>query len=756
MGHEVIKIPSARQRITLAALLTRPNQVISADELAEVVWDGTPSAGARTTLRSYVMRLRRSIGPVAGTRIGTREPGYYIELTDHELDLRLFDQRFQRGRQAERVGRWQECAQEMSAALELWRGDPLSDVPAQSLLRAEVPRLVEIRLQALESRIDALLHLGHHDDVICELIELVVAHPLRERFVAQLMLALYRAGRQAEALDTYSAARHRLVTELGIEPSGEVQALHQRILASDPLLMPSPPPVVLNGIVPARLDEVVADRVNGLAPRLLHGVERRPASLPVPVPRQLPPTIRDFTGRRRELVEIVDILKRPDHAAVPIVHLHGPPGVGKTSLAVLVAHRVADTFSDGQLFIPCTREDGAGRDAEETVYELLRTLGVEQAAIPSALTDRAALFRSLLADKRMLVLIDDAQDSEQILPLLPGASGCVVVVTSRRQNIHLPGAHLFELQPLDMDESLHLIRKIIGSARVGAELPAAARIARACEGIPLALRTIGDRLATRATWSLSYAADMLTPSSILDTLIGQDAQMRAAVVGSYEKLGPDLQRAFRYLALAGPHDFSGWTASVVLRQIGSDHLVEALRDRSLLLDAGSAPWGRPRYKMLNLLRQYACELLAVDPEFPAALEHVLTLWTELADFACSRIPLEPIAPDYPSPAPRSPISDPVSKTISKVVLRDPSGWLEREWPLLLEAVELAIIGGMSDHALSLAIRLHRHLTRYHPHEAREMWRKFAAVPDERIRQEALFRIARMCTSFEADAVMPSA
>ncbi|MEV4567542.1 BTAD domain-containing putative transcriptional regulator [Nonomuraea sp. NPDC049419] len=738
----MIKIPSARQRITLAALLTRPNQVISADELAEIVWDGTPSAGARTTLRSYVMRLRRSIGPIAGTRIGTREPGYYIELTDHELDLRLFDQHFQRGRQAERTGRWQECVQEMSAALELWRGDPLSDIPAQSLLRAEVPRLMEIRLQALESRIDALLHLGRHDDVIHELVELVMANPLREHFGAQLMLALYRAGRQAEALDIYGAARQRLVTELGIEPSGEVQALHQRILANDPLLMPPPPPL--------RLDEAAPAPAAEPAPAPPAGPAR------VPVPRQLPPTMRDFTGREKELDEIAGILKRADRAAVPIVHVHGPPGVGKTSLAVLAAHRVADAFPDGQLFIPGTREDGTPREPEETVHELLRTLGVAQEAIPCTLSDGAALFRSILAGKRMLVLIDDAQDSEQILPLLPGASGCVAVVTSRRQNIHLPGAHLFELQPFDMDESLHLLRRIIGGARVGGEQRAAERIAHACEGIPLTLRIIGDRLATRVTWSLSYAADMLTPGSTLVTQVGRDPHLRAAVAGSYATLDPELQRAFRYLALAGPHAFSEWTACVLLRRVGAEHLVEALRDRSLLQDAGSSPQGRPRYRMLNLFRHYALDLLAEDPEYPAALRHVLTLWAELAELARSRLPAGTYGADDRPPAPPSPSGDPVVRAIAAPVRRDPAGWLDREWPLLMEAVDLGIGCGLPDHAVRLAARLHPHLARHHPQQARELWQRFASVPDQLIRQEALFHSARLWTSCDAGAVRPSA
>ena len=332
-GTTAAEISSARQRTLLTALLVQANQVVSADRLAEIVWGGDPPTGARTTLRSYVMRLRRAVGPVARARLHTREPGYLIEVADDELDLLVFRQRFQHGRRAERARRWQDCVREMTAALRLWRGEPLGDLPAQPQFGSVMSQLLETRLQALESRINAEIQLGRHNDVISELTELVAAHPLREHFVAQLMLALYRAGRQAETLDAYRTARRHLVDELGIEPSAELQTLHQRILENDPSLSSSGP-----GALPDGGDRAVPVRTPVARP-------------PLPLPRQLPHSVQDFTGRDRELERISAILEQGrDAAAVPVVNIHGAIGIGKTSLAVLAAHRSAAVFPDGQLY----------------------------------------------------------------------------------------------------------------------------------------------------------------------------------------------------------------------------------------------------------------------------------------------------------------------------------------------------------------------------------------------------------------------
>jgi DNA-binding SARP family transcriptional activator len=329
-GDALIDVPPARQRVLLAGLLVHAGQAVSAETLAEVVWDGSPPPGAVNTVRTHVMRLRRALGPRAGKRLVTRYPGYLVQAGEDELDLLRFGRLCRDGSAAVRAGSWPEASRVLAEALELWRGPALADVPSQLLQRDEVRRLDELRLQALEWRIDADLHLGRHADLIGELDVLAAAHPLRERFAAQLMLALYRCGRQGEALAVYQLARQVLIQELGAEPGSELRELHQQILTADPALQ-------------------VPD--GGQAP---DGAARRLPAAP-DVPRQLPGPVPQFTGRDAEIAALTSLLEQ-----------------------------AANQFPDGQLYVNLRGYDpGQPVTATDALAGFLRALGVQGQDIPS-------------------------------------------------------------------------------------------------------------------------------------------------------------------------------------------------------------------------------------------------------------------------------------------------------------------------------------------------------------------------------------
>jgi DNA-binding SARP family transcriptional activator len=379
---EEIPIPAARQRVVLAALLLRANQVVPVDELAETLWNEELPATARATLRNYVKRLRQALGDVDRLRIATRGDGYLIGVATGELDLTRFEMLREQAGQCARAGRWAEASAALHTALALWRGEPLADVPSDVLARRELPRLAELRLQATEDRIEANLHLGRHAEVIAR---------LRERLHELLMLALYRAGRQADALAAYRRARAILVGELGIEPGPGLRELHRRILAGDPALAVPP--------------------------------DRAAVSLPSPVPRQLPPLAAHFTGRDAEIKQLSGLMDEASGTAgtVAISAIGGTAGVGKTALAVYWAHQVADRFPDGQLYVNLRGFGPSGTPATpgEAIRGFLAALGVPGERIPAELAAQTGLYRSLLAGKKMLIVAGNARDEAQVRPLLP-------------------------------------------------------------------------------------------------------------------------------------------------------------------------------------------------------------------------------------------------------------------------------------------------------------------------------------------------
>lgn len=613
----------AKQRAVLAGLLLRANRVVSMESLAEELWDADPPATARNTTQGYVNRLRQVLP--AG-RLITRAPGYLLEVHNGELDLDRFTRLYDRAKLAAGRGDWQDAAGQCTDALALWRGEPLADVPAVVLRRTEVPRLRELRMQAIESRIEAELHLGRHGALIADLRQLTIDQPLREALHAQLMLALYRCGRQAEALEVFRAVDWRLRDELGISPGPELGQLHQRILAADPALTGGPVPVA--GIRPA--SSVTASPAGPAAPAAgvtAAAAEARPSggtsvmaaagamASPLPAPRQLPVVTPYFVGRKAEQ-ETLTALLGAGGASAPIAVISGPPGIGKTALALHWAYQAADEFPDGQLYVNLRGFDDSGKPvtAQAAVQGFLDALQGPAGRIPADLTAQAALYRTLLAGRRVLVVLDNARDAAQVRPLLPGTAGCLTVVTSRSRLpglIAAQGARPVSLRPLSYGEAADLLGRSIGAVRVAGDEQAARELIRWCARLPLAVSVAAARAAIRPGVPLAaLAAELRDAKTRLDLLDTRDAASSVRTVYSWscEQLSPPAARMFRLLGLhPGPDISLPAAASIAALSLPRARAVlDELVLSSLLTE------DRPgRYSFHDLLHLYAAEQAAI-------------------------------------------------------------------------------------------------------------------------------------------------
>ena len=634
-------VPVAQHRRLLAILLVRANQTVSFDELADAMWDGAPPPGFRPTLRNYVRLLRQALGPELAGRLVTRTPGYQIELGEDELDMWRFARLCRDGREALDAQVWAEAHDRLTAALLLWRGPAFADVTSRSIQDTEVPHLDELRLQASEWRIEADLHLRRHSGVIGELRRLVAQQPFRERFWEQLMQALYGAGRQNDALTAYAEIRTMLDTELGVEPGPALQLLQRRILNGDPGLLdtgeapPAPPPP------------------EPVQPPL------KPAQLPLK-PAQLPPDVRGFAGRDTELTALDTIVAEAgtEPTAVVITAVSGTAGVGKTALAVHWARQVAERFGDGQLYLNLRGfdPDGAVVSPAEAVRALLDSLGLPAERIPAGVDAQTALYRTLLNGRRMLVLLDNARDADQVRPLLPGAPGCLVLVTSRDQLTGLivaDDAHAVTLDVLTEAEAVDLLVRRLGRARVDAEPAAVAQIVEACARLPLALSVVAARAAMHPGFPLASLAAELRQSPGLDSFAGGDSasDVRTVLSWSYRTLSPAAARLFRLLGLhPGP--------SVTAPAAASLAELSPHRARSLLAELARAHLVAEqvpgRFVSHDLLRAYATELVQLHDsaaERDAAVHRLLDHYLRTACAADAVLDPHRDAIDLPEAAP---------------------------------------------------------------------------------------------------------
>ncbi|WP_407915167.1 BTAD domain-containing putative transcriptional regulator [Kitasatospora sp. NE20-6] len=624
-------VPGGRQRALLAALLIRHGQPTSAQFLTEAIWDEHAPRSASTALRNYVMRLRKTLG-AAGERIETTAGGYQINVDAQEFDLQSFTVLRDEGIAALRRQDFERAAARLDTALQLWRGPALADIPSDTLLRKEAGWLAEARLDAVEARLEAQLRLGGDVRALAaELQALTTEHPERELLWAQLMTVLYRSGRQSEALAVYQRVRQTLIEGIGVEPGSELREVHQRVLRGDPALdgptRPRPEPISINSASAGAAADAGADTEagagTGAGADTGAGAGAGAAGHPAPdrtargrpafavTPCQLPAALPDFTGRAGETSLLTGRLTAVDRTAPFTAVISGQPGVGKSALAGQVAHATRAAFPDGTLHAELR---GTG-DSQALPAAVLRTfliaLGVPADLVPVGLEDRISLYRSLLTGRRVLVVLDDARDSAQVRPLLPGDPGCAALVTSRYRLADLAGALPLELDVLSAAEAELLLRQLVGTARLAADPQAAAQVIAACGRLPLALRICAARLGARPGWSMRHLADRLADQlMLLNELRVCSLDIRASVEPSYRALEPAAARAFRLLATAtnGPLSTVQAAQALHLPLPAAEHLLEQLVDAHLLLT--DAP-GRYRYPAL--LRAFAREQGGLRP-----------------------------------------------------------------------------------------------------------------------------------------------
>jgi DNA-binding SARP family transcriptional activator len=663
-------IGAAKWRSLLSVLLLNPGRVVATDHLIAELWPEDIPAGARKLVNLYVLRLRRMINDPGGEVLVTRAPGYLLHLEHGDLDALQFESQIADARREWDNGQAEAAGTLLAAALDLWRGPALSDVTAPSAL-LEARRLEEARISALLQRIAADLAGGRHAEVVGELRNLVIRHPLREQFWSQLIRALRGAGRDAEGLQAYEQARQVIAAELGGYPGQELQALHQAMLTGQDL--PSRPQI-------SAIDVVTA------------------AALPV---RQLPPDVADFTGRSGQVTELIKVLSPArGRAFVPIAVICGLPGVGKTSLALHVAHRLRRKFPDAQLYVQLDGTSEHPCEPRDILGELLRALGVQPSAIPVGTHERSGTLRSALAGRKVLLLADDAATAGQVAPLLPGDAGCAVIVTSRTMLAAIPGVHLLRLDPLAPGEALEMLARIAGPERVAAEPAAAQQLITACSCLPLAVRIVGARLAARPSWPVAQLTEMITDTRTrLSALKTTGLAARASFALSYDALPGPARRAFRLISLLGPSDFAEWPIAALLGESDAHETTELLADKCMLTPLGVDGTGQPRYLLHDLLRYYASEQLAVQPkdDSKAALERAITGWAELANHASRAL-----RPDlYYPPLEQIPSNVVIPSDLAYRLAADPLAWFSAERANLIFMTERACSTGMLELANQL-------------------------------------------------------
>jgi DNA-binding SARP family transcriptional activator len=641
-------VSAAKWRSLLACLLLRPGQLVSTDTLIVELWGDTPPAKANNLVSIYVHRLRRLIGDSEGKVLVYRTPGYLLRVGPADLDLQEFESLIADGRRALAAGEPERAAAALRDAQALWRGPLLSDVAPSANVATEAQRADELHLDAAELRVEAELACRRPAEVIPELRRLVAENQIREGLWLLLMRALHQAGRHAEALDTYAQARQVISDELGVDPGPELQQLYQELLAADASSLPPQKqasaavaerprraPGVSSAPAPPA-EHADRDQTPAAGPDLdtppveprgtisVGSISETSAAPGVPVPEaeagslprpaQLPADIRDFTGREAHVRHLCQMLVQDDDGtgpgAVRIAVVAGTAGLGKTALAVHAAHQVRASFPDGQLYVDLLGASLHPAAPGEVLARFLRDLGVDGDKVPSGDEERAALYRTTLAGRRVLVLLDNAKDAAQVRPLLPGSAACAVLMTTRNRTPDLASMRFVHLDVLDDTDALLLFSKIVGDERPAVEPDATAEVLVTCAGLPLAIRICAARLAVRTQWKIATLAQRLrNERRRLDELEVGELAVRASFKVSYDALragrnGADPARTFRLLGLWQGQSISLPAAAALLGEPEDDVAValESLVDANLL--ESPAP---DRYRFHDLLRFYATE-----------------------------------------------------------------------------------------------------------------------------------------------------
>jgi tetratricopeptide (TPR) repeat protein/DNA-binding SARP family transcriptional activator len=666
----------SQQRLVMAILAAEAGRPVSVESLIDRTWDEPPEH-PRRTLQVYLSRLRRLLDGAATSgqpvRVVRRSGGYLLDIDPDRVDIHRF-------RSLISQARHQECPQPERAALlgralELWRGQPLADLPGGWATRFR-QGLQQQYLEAVAGWAEESVRAGDPGAVLARLGELVGEHPLVESLATAYMRALYAAGRPADALKHFDAIRHRLADELGTDPSPELQQLHRQILTADPALS-SPEPAAT-------------------------GTSRL-------VPRQLPAPPQGFTGRAAELAALDQV--HDSSSTVVIAGIDGMAGVGKTALAVQAAHHLAGRYPDGQLFIDLHgyTHGVAPIQPAEALDHLLRALGIPGTQIPTSLDQRAALYRTRLAEQRMLIVLDNAAAEAQVAPLLPGVPGCLVLVTSRRRLAGLDHTHTLSLDTLPAPDAITLFVQTAGEDRLaGQPAESSIEVVESCGRLPLAIRIAAARLRSHPSWQLSHLVERLRDQRHrLGELEAGQRSVTAALDLSYHHLDADQQRAYRLLGRHPGPEFDRYAAAALL---GST-VLPAGRVLDQLLEANLLHEPTPgRYRFHDLTRAHAAPI--AEPSQDAALDRLLDYYRHTAAVAMhaaypyeredrSQVPRARTAsPDLPGPA--------------------ALGWLDTELPNLLAAARYASEHGRPAHVLHLSAILHGHLRsrgRYHDAES---------------------------------------
>jgi DNA-binding SARP family transcriptional activator/tetratricopeptide (TPR) repeat protein len=628
-GGRSIDLGPPKQRALIAKLLVHPNQVVSVDQLVDTLWEAEAPETARALVHTYVCRLRRALRSADGGRaddvLRTRPPGYVLRVEPDQLDLDRFQSLVAEAAAATARGDHACAARLLRSALALWRGEALANV-VSARRRSMVVQLEESRLVALEARIDADMRLARHRDLVGELRTLVAEYPSRECLHGQLMLALYRSGRRADALAAYRRLHRGMTAEYGVEPGVQLRHLHRAILTADPSLDLADPGPQTPATASAPPD----------------GPAATDACPPAVRPSQVPPTTASFTGRADEMTHLQRLLGQVPAGAPPVVvAIDGLPGIGKSALAARMAHRLADRFPDGHLYVDLRGAEGTAPLAPTDVLgRFLRSFGVGDRHLPSEPEERAGLLRSLMTGRRVLTLLDNAANAAQIQLLLPAGPGCAALVTSRRQLTDLDAAAHLHLDVLPAPDAEALLARLTSAERIAAERTEAAEVAQLCGCLPLALRIAGARLAARPAWPVSRLAERLRDEHLrLDELEIDGLAVRASLHVAYRELsgrgtqGADLASALRLLSLWDGADIGTTLAAAMLDRPtrAAEAALEKLVDANLM--DSSAPG---RYRFHDLVRLFARERASrqdTEPDRVAALNRAVRCYLTVARHA---------------------------------------------------------------------------------------------------------------------------
>jgi DNA-binding SARP family transcriptional activator len=665
-GAEETTVTAGRDRAVLAMLLLNAGRVVAVDRLVDAMWDSAPPTTARGQLQSCISRLRRALAGAGADVIITDPAGYVARVGPDDLDVLVFGRLTAAARLAAAEDRIDEAREHFRAALRLWRGPALSGIASRAVQRGAAA-LDEQHAMAIEECVEVELRLGRERELLGELTDLVERYPLRERLRAQLMLALYRAGRQADALTVYRQAREVLADELGIEPGAALREMHQRILVGD---------------VGAPVEE------------------RQPA----PPARCLPRAAADFTGRGEVVARLLATVERSDPGGPLIQLIDGMAGSGKTTLAVHVANLLAEHYPDAQLFVDLHgHSERRPLEPAAALVTLLRQLGVTGDRIPTGPDDRVALWRTELASRRVLVVLDNAASTAQVAPLLPTAPGSLALVTSRRRLLGLDGVQPEPLPVLAEAEAVELLAKVAGPDRIQAEPAAAVEVVRRCGYLPLAIRLAGARLAHRRGWRVADLAGRLRQERpVLPELAAEERTVASAFALSYRQLPEPAQRMFRLLGLHPGVQFDAPGVAALTGQPlpEAQDLLDELVDRHLVEEPGAG-----RFRLHDLMREYAWELVtATEPEAArqAAIGRILDWY--LHTVARASAELEKAAPHATLD-----LSQPLRPDLIDATGKTGIDWLEEERLNLPVFVRCAARTGHNEYAWKLARAMWRFL-----------------------------------------------